>query len=204
MIAGGVAARADENDQYWLTGTVKAGITSNLTLKVASQQRYRDEDHYYRHMDYGVEYKLNKSWSAGATFRDQIVKGKSGQWQSCSGYLFDAVNSTKGCGMELKSRMRFTYFDPHHSADCSTDFRPRFDLLPARGFTAWDLKPYAAGEIMYNFDDSNLYRNRLSAGLRCNPVKALMLDLSLMHEETETNGKWAGNWNACLAATYSF
>jgi hypothetical protein len=205
LIAGGaMAARADENDQYWLTGGIKGGLTSNLTLKVSSQQRYRDEDHYYKHMDYGVDYKLSKNWSVCGTFRDQSVKSSKGEWRTTSGYLFDVVNSTKGLGMELKSRMRFTYFDPHFCADCSTDFRPRFDLLPAKGFTLWKLKPYVADEIMYNFDDSNLYRNRLSFGLKCNPMKKLTLDLSLMNEKTETNGAWSENWNTCLAATWLF
>jgi hypothetical protein len=204
MIAGGVNARADENDQAWLTGTMKAGVTSNLTLKAASQQRYRNEDHYYRHTDIGLGYKLNKRWSVSATVRDQTVKSKTGVWNNCTGYLFDVVNSTKGFGLELKSRMRLTYFDPHYSADCSSDVRPRFDLLPAKGFTSWKLKPYVADEIMYNFDDGNLYRNRLSVGLKCSPVKALSLDLSLMNEKTESNEEWAENWNACLAATWSF
>jgi hypothetical protein len=61
-----------------------------------------------------------------------------------------------------------------------------------------------ADEIMYNFDDSNLYRNRLSFGLKCNPMKKLTLDLSLMNEKTETNGAWSENWNTCLAATWLF
>jgi len=204
MIAGGAAANADENDQVWLTATVKAGLTSNLTIKVASQQRWRDENHYYRHMDYGANYKLNSSWSVAATFRDQAVKNKKGVWQTCSGYLFDVVNSTKAYGMELKSRMRLTYFDPHYSADCSTDFCPRFDLMPAKGFTSWKLKPYVADEVMYRMDDSNWYRNRLSFGVKCSPVKALSLDLSLMNERTETNDAWAENWNTGLVATWSF
>lgn len=204
LIAGGAAARADENDQYWLTGTIKGGLTSNLTLKVSSQQRFKDEDHYYRHMDYAAEYALSKSWSVCGIFRDQVVKSKTGQWRTTSGYMFDAVNSTKGYGVELKSRMRFTYFHPNYGADATTDFRPRFDLLPAKGFTSWKLKPYIADEMMYNFDDSNFYRNRLSVGLKCNPMKPLTLDLSLMNEKTETNDAWSENWNTCLAATWSF
>jgi hypothetical protein len=204
MIAGGATARADENDQVWLTATVKAGLTSNLTLKVASQQRWRDADHTYRHMDYGADYKINSSWSVAATFRDQMVKNKKGVWQSCSGYLFDGVHSMKGYGIELKSRMRLTYFDPHYSADCTTEFRPRFDLMPAQGLTSWKLKPYVADEIMYNLEEGHLYRNRVSVGLKCSPLKALMIDLSLMNERTETNGEWAENWNPCLAATWSF
>lgn len=204
MIAGGAAGRADEKDQFWLAGMVKAGVTSNLTVKVATQQRFRDEDHYYRHVDYGAAYKLNRSWSLGATFRDQMVKNKKGEWLSCNGYLFDVVNSSRGFGLELKSRMRVTYFDPHYCADCSSDFRPRFDLLPAKGFTSWKVKPYIADEVMYNFDDSNVYRNRVWVGLKCNPVKALCLNLSLMNEKTETEGAWAENWNTCLAASWSF
>ena len=200
----GLMLRADENDQYWLTGTLKGGLTSNLTIKVSSQQRYRDDAHYYRHMDYGADYKFNKNWSVGGTFRDQMVKSKSGQWRPTGGYLFDPVNTVKGFGAELKSRLRLTYFDPHYAADSTTDFRPRFDLLPAKGFTAWEVKPYVADEIMYNFDENNLYRNRLSFGLKCSPVKPLSLDLSLMNEKTETAGQWAENWNTCLAATWSF
>ncbi len=204
MIAGGATARADENDQYWLTGGIKGRLTSNLTLKVSSQQRYRDEDHYYKHMDYGVDYKFNKNWSVCGTFRDQSVKSSKGEWRSTNGYMLDAINTVKGFGAELKSRLRFCYFDPNYTADATTDFRPRFDLMPAKGFTAWKVKPYVADELMYNFDDSNLYRNRLSFGVKSNPIAALSLDLSIMNEKTEKDEQWAENWNTCLAATWSF
>ncbi len=204
MIAGSAIVRADENDQTWLTATVKGSLNDNLSLKFSGQNRYRDDDHYYRHFDYSAEYKMTKSWSVAGIYRDQIVKSKSGQWRTTAGYMLDINNSMKQFGMELKSRMRFTYFDPHYAADSTTDFRPRFDLLPAKGFTAWSLKPYVADEMMYNFDESNFYRNRLSFGLKFNPASPLTIDLSLMHEVTETNEKWAENWNPCLAATYSF
>lgn len=204
LITGSVAARADENDQTWLTATVKGGLNDNLSLKFSGQNRYRDDDHYYRHFDYGIEYKVTKSWSVTGTYRDQIVKSKTGQWRTTAGYMLDINNSLKQFGAELKSRLRFTYFDPRYDADSTMDFRPRFDLLPAKGVTAWDVKPYVADEMMYNFDESNFYRNRLSFGLRCAPIKPLTVDLSLMQEVTETDEKWAENWNPCLAATWSF
>lgn len=204
VIAGAVFVRADENDQYWLTGTVKYKMTDHVSFKIAEQTRYKDEDHTYRHTDLGLGYSLNESWTVGGAFRYVEKKNKSGAWQGCDGYLLDLVHKAKRYGVQLKSRMRLSYFDPNYNADCSTDFRPRFDLSPASGFTKWKLAPYLADEVMFDLEEKDLYRNRVIVGLKARPVKQLSLDLFLMQECTKKNNRWAENWNSGLAATLSF
>jgi hypothetical protein len=205
LIAGGaLKARADENDQFWLTGGVKYKMTDQVSLKVAEQIRFKDETFYYRHTDLGLGVKLTANWSAAGTFRLVEKKNKAGEWQRCTGYLLDATYVASGWGAELKSRMRLAVFDPQYDADCSTDIRPRFDLSPAKGCTAWKLKPYIADELMVSLDEGNLYRNRVIVGLNAMPHKHLSLNLFMMNEQTESGDKWSGNWNAGLAATLNF
>jgi hypothetical protein len=195
---------ADENDQVWLTGSVKWKATDSLLLKLAEQFRYKDEAHTYRHTDLGVGYALNKNWSVIGTYRYVEKKNTAGEWQGCDGILFDVENTVKGKGVELKSRIRLAYFDPNYNEDCSTDFRPKFTLSPAKGTTGWKMKPYVADEIMYGFDEDRLYRNRLSVGLKFKPVNLLSVDLFVMQECTEKTGGWIENWNSGLSATFTF
>ena len=204
MIAGGIQVAADEQDQVWLTGSVKGGLTDRLTLKVAEQIRYKDEDYFYRHTDLGVGYKLNRNWSVCGTFRYVEKKNKADEWLGCDGYLLDVINTMKGRGVQLKSRMRLSYFDPNYDADCSTDFRPRFDLMPAKGLTSWTLKPYLADEVMIDLKEANLYRNRVIAGLKASPVQLLTLDLFVMQECTQKNEQWTEHWNSGLSLTLNF
>jgi len=204
ILACSLTGMADENDQYWLTGAVQGKLSDKITVKLSEQTRYKDEDHFYKHTDLGFVYKIGKGWSAGAIYRYQDKKNAKGVWQTTDGYLFNLGYIAKGLGAELKSRLRFTYFDANYKDDSSTDVRPRFDLSPAKGFTTWSLKPYIADEIMYNFDDSNLYRNRVFFGLKSKPCKKLSLDLFVMQERTETNDEWAENGNSGLTAALSF
>lgn len=204
FVAASAAGQADENDQIWMTGAVKDKVTERVFLKAAEQIRYKDEGRYYNHADLGIGYVLNKEWAFAGTFRYIEKKSKTGVWQSCDGYLLDLKHKAKGRGMHLKSRFRFSYFDPNYSADCSTDFRPRFDLSPASGFTQWKLKPYLAEELMFDLEEKNLYRNRLIVGLKATPARQLSLDLFVMQERTENNGSWSENWNSGLSATFSF
>jgi hypothetical protein len=204
LLIAGSAVFADENDQVWMTGTVKYKLNDPVSIKFARQVRWKNEDHYYSHTDLGIGYALNKGWSVGGAFRYIEKKNKRGAWQSCDGYLLDLVHKAKGRGLHVKSRLRLSYFDPNYNADCSTDFRPRFDLSPANGFTEWKLKPYVADEVMFDVEEKNLYRNRLIVGLKAQPFKSLSLDIFVMQERTETGGDWAENWNSGLAATVSF
>lgn len=112
MIAGGAVLRADENDQTWLTGTVKWKATEHVSFKLGEQFRYRDENRYWRRTDLGIGYAFNKTWSIGATYRYVEKQNKSGDWQECDGYLLDINHTAKGFGAKLKSRMRVCYFDP--------------------------------------------------------------------------------------------
>ena len=57
---------------------------------------------------------------------------------------------------------------------------------------------------MYNLDEYLLYRNRLSFGLKCKPLKQLSLNLFVMQERTEKSHEWVENWNSGLSATLSF
>lgn len=206
LVIAGVASgvRADGNDQVWLTGAVKYGLTEQVSIKVAEQIRFKDETFCYHHTDLGIGYEMNQNWTALAVIRTVEKKNTAGQWKRCDGTLLDLIHTAKRFGAELKSRMRLAYFDPRYDADCSADLRPRFDLGPAKGFTRWKLKPYVADEIMFNIDDRNLYRNRVIAGLKAKPHAYLSMNLFIMDEQTETNGRWVENWNVGMAATLAF
>ncbi|MGE4487980.1 MAG: DUF2490 domain-containing protein [Kiritimatiellales bacterium] len=213
IVAAGLTGTADENDQYWMTGSLSGKLTDKITVKIAGQTRFKDETHYYRHTDFGLSFKLGKGWSISPTFRDVEQKtGGSDNWKSQSGYILDFSNKYKvnAIGMALSSRFRFCNFDNNYNDDSSTDFRPKFTVSSAKGYTSWKLTPYIADEIMYKFDETGknegLYRNRVSVGMKFSPIKNLSLDLSIMNEQTESksNSQWAENWNTCLSAGYKF
>lgn len=205
LIAGAAWGMADENDTVWMGGSVQWKATAHGSLKVAEQTRFKDETQYYKHTDLTAGYSFNTTWAIHATYRATEKKvGKRGNWEECDGYLLDVIHSTGKWGAVLKSRMRLAHFEPDYDADCSSDFRPRFDLLPAKGCTAWMLKPYVADEVMFRLEGGDLYRNRLSVGLKASPVSHLSVNVFVMQECTESGDKWSENWNTGLAATLSF
>lgn len=204
IVTGASQAFSGEKDQAWMTLGLKYGVTDKIKLKVAEQIRYKDEHEYYKHTDLGVDYKFNKTWTLGALYRLQRVDKGSATDQRCDGICVDLTHTAKGHGLQLKSRMRMTYADPDYDAECSSDFRPCFTLSPIKGFTSLNLKPFVADEMMYNFDDQNIYRNRISGGLTLKPTDFCSLKLFLMNENTESNDEWADNWNYGLSATFSF
>ena len=201
------AVCADEKDQYWMTGGVSWKIDDDFSFKFSNQIRIRDEDFYYNHTDVGVGYNISKNWNVVPTYRHQRSKNGKGDWKTTNGYMLDINNSVNAFELELKSRMRLAYFHPREAnKDSSTEARPRFELLPAKGFTQFDIKPYIADEMMYNFDEHKFFRNRFSVGVKFKPVKELSMDVFVMNEQNRNDGvsRWEEQWNCGFAGTVSF
>lgn len=204
VVIGAISGRADEQDQFWLTGAMKWTATKQLALTFAEQARFKDETYFYRHTDFGGCYAFNKAWAVAPKFRLCTKRNAAGDWRDLDGYLVDTVNRSSIKNVALTTRIRLAYVHPDDSSDDILDIRPKLVISPVKGYSEWNIKPYVADELMYNVEEDSLHRNRLSVGFKTKPASMLLMQLFVMQECLKKDDEWAERWNAGLDATLLF
>jgi hypothetical protein len=186
-----------------LEGYVKTPLTESTTLKIAENYRYIEEGrfNYYRHTELEFGWIFAKNWSLAPAARYIRARAQHSDWKESPMWIVNLNQSARLSALDLKTRLRLTYLSADEVSD-RTDFRPKFTLLPRKGWTSWKLKPYIADELLYNFQDNTLYRNRLSGGLKLRPAKPLAIDLFIMQESTriDKDNDWEERFNFGLSA----
>jgi hypothetical protein len=211
LICATAAAKAwdSSENQIWLEGSVSGNIYEKLSLKLTEQIRYKEEgDLYcYNHTDLCLAYRFSKAWKLTTGFRHISTRGsRTKPWTDKEMYHLNQINKvTLFNRIDFQSRLRLCYTEADNTT-CLADVRPEFCITPAKGFTAWKIKPYLSDEIMYNLNEAHLYRNRVNTGIMLAPVKALSLKLFIMHENTQKTKEadFNENFNYGLFANYSF
>lgn len=190
-----------------LDGSVKGSLTESTTLKLAENLRYTNEGqfHYYSHTELEFNWKFAENWELAPAFRYITVRTQETEWQSIPMWMFHLNNTAHLNRIDIKTRLRFTHA-VLDDLDDLTDFRPKFTLQPGVGLTQWEIKPYLADELIYNFQDHRFYRNRISGGVKLRPVKPLALDLFIMQELTRIGSQndWTERYNFGLSAAIRF
>ncbi len=201
------AWNASEN-AIWIEGNLKGKLSETLAVKLTEQVRYRDEGkfYFYRYTDFGLSWKFAKNWSLAPGYRYITArKNPTSNWISKPLWRLDLKNETTVSVIDFSSRLRLTYVALDHARDV-IDFCPKFTLLLSKAWTSWKLRPYIADEMMYNFEANNIYRNRISGGIKCAPWAKVSIDLFLIHERTEIalNNEWNESYNmgACIGLNF--
>ncbi|VGO16027.1 hypothetical protein PDESU_04617 [Pontiella desulfatans] len=190
----------------WLEGGIKGALGETLDVKVIEQVRYQetDFDFYYRHSEVCLPWKFARGWSLAPAYRYVTITKNGSSTSMPSGHL-NLCNTSALSGLDLISRLRI-FFADLDGADDRTDFRPKLALIPAKGWTALKLKPYAENEMMINLDDGRFYLNRLTAGIKCAPAKHLALCAFIGQDLVENSAQsgWNERYNYGMVACMGF
>ena len=208
ITAAGAHAWDSNENQIWLDGSLSGKISDKLSLKLGEQIRYKNEGDFfcYKHTDLCTAYKFGKPLTLSVGFRHMYtLKNPAASWANKEMTHVNAINTLSFAGMDFKTRMRFCYTEADNT-DYLMDVRPLFCLAPSKGFTDWKLKPYISDEIMYNLNETHLYRNRVNLGLMMAPAKSLSLNFFIMHENTQKteDAEFSENFNYGLFASCKF
>ncbi len=199
-----VDAWDDDENQFWLEGSVQKSLAEAYSFRLTQQARWRGGGHFYNHTELCALYDINKAWTAAIAYRFIDKERRNHQWKPDHLFHVNLINTSPVWEACLKSRLRIAYTDRYGDADDTPDVRPRFDLFPKRKFTALKLSPYVASETFYDLEEDILYRSRLLAGLKASP-KRFGLDLYIMHERAQSPQQpWTETYIIGLAARIKF
>ncbi len=182
----------DDGDfQYWNTESVSWKVNEDLKVKLEEEFRFGDnaEDFYYQHSDLGLSYSGLASWlNLGINYR-HIFEEKSSDWKVENRPHLNATVKWKLSDLSLSNRGRLEYRN-REDADNFYRYRNKFTIKTPFKFTKFEISPYIADEIFYDFDQETLNRNRLYGGVALKLIKSLKADIFYLWESTEKGSTW--------------
>ncbi len=189
-----------------LQGSMKGQLTDSVYVQLKEQLRYRESDGYffYRYTEFTTGWNVTSNWTATADYRYFTRRTPGMEWESWPMYHVNLYGRTRIPHLELKSMWRLTHV-PYEGRKDLTEFNPKFTLLPAEGVTDWQLRPFAAVEMMYDFEQTLFYLYRLEGGLACKPWEKLSVKCFVTQQRFRTEGSsWTETYFTGLAAGLSF
>ena len=182
----------DDGDfQYWNTESVSWQVKDNWKIKLEEEFRFGDNagDFYYQHSDFGLTYSGLADWfNAGINYR-LLFEEKNSVWKQENRPHLNATIKWKWLDMGFSNRARFEYRDKEDSKD-TWRYRNKFAIKMPWKVTEFEIQPYIADEIFYDFDADKLNRNRLYSGIGFKISKNLNADIFYLWESTEKSDKW--------------
>jgi hypothetical protein len=142
-------------------------IFKNFEISLAPQVRFKEGFELKQYLiDAGIEYKFNKYFSLGTSYRfgSSITKDKGNEY--FGRFAFDAKTGIKWKNFEPKLRLRYTNNNEDfgsENSDVLNYLRYKFEI--GYQIKKLNLNPYIYTELFQNLSDSNLNGIRYEGGL---------------------------------------
>ena len=182
------AAQAENKWEFWSHYEVVSSINDDLDFKVKPEFRYNDgfSYHYYTHVDAGLDWKI-KDWFILSPYYRHVEEKKSGDWKVEHRPHLSGTFKSKLFGLSLSDRNMLEY----RIKEDNEFFRYRNKLtLSLPKVTKFDIRPYVAEEAFYDFDVSELNKNRLYAGCAFEISKKLKAGVCYILESRKKSSGW--------------
>lgn len=185
----------DDGDwQYWNTEEVSFKVSDNCKAVVEEELRWGDDmsNPYYNHTDVGIVYSGLADWfDLGLNYR-HINEEKGSGWKRESRPHINGTVKWKLRDFSFSNRGRIEYREKE-DADDYWEYRNKFSIKPPMPFTRHKIQPYLTDEIFVDFDQGELYKNRLSPGFSFNAYKTLKCELYYLWQRSKStfSGKWS-------------
>jgi len=182
----------DDGDfQYWNAESISKKISDDWIVSLEQEFRWGDNanNSYYNHSDLGVTYSGIAKWlDLGLNYR-HIHEKKNDRWKVENRPHLNATAKWKLLEVGFSNRGRLEYRN-RDDVDNYWRYRNKFSIKPPFKFTKFEIQPYAAGEIFYNFNVGTLNRNRLYGGIGFKIIKNLKGEIYYLWQWTEKSDKW--------------
>ena len=183
-------ASAEENFQYWNTESVSWKASKDWKVSLGEEFRFGNNAStlYYQYSDLGVTYYGLAKWlDMGVNYR-QIFNIKKNRWKYENRPHINSTVKFDLFGLNFSDRNRIEYRNKEDKSD-SWRYRNKFTIKSPK-FTKFEVQPYVANEIFYDFNIKALNRNRLCGGFSCKLSDFLKAEIYYLWESTEKSEKW--------------
>ncbi|MBN3039853.1 MAG: DUF2490 domain-containing protein [Candidatus Omnitrophica bacterium] len=184
----------DDGDfQYWSAASASVKINEKLKLSFEEESRFADDadQYYYQHYDLGLAWSGLAKWlELGASYRHIYEKSKEEWYQENRPHL-NVTARANIFDFGLSNRIRFEYRNRHK--DKAEDYwrlRNKFTVRLPLKITKFEIQPYVADEIYYDYNVEGINRNRVYAGFSFKIIKNLNGDIYYLWQSSEGAGKW--------------
>lgn len=160
-------------------------------MSLEEEMRFGDDasNYYYQHLDLGAIYSGTAKWlDLGINYR-HIFEEKNSDWKEDNEPHLNATLKWKLSDFSMNNRLRLGYRN-RESAEDFWEYRNEFRVKFPLKFTRFEIQPYTADEIFFDFDKGDLYRNRLYTGISLKLTKNIKGELYYMWQSTELSAKW--------------
>jgi len=191
IFLGTMAFAYEDGDwQFWSSGSIEGHLAESWMLKLEQQFRLGDTmaDLYYRNTDIGMTWRVVPWFNWGWNYA-QLYQKKKGTWREENRPHVNGTLIWKWYGVKLEDRNRLER-RIREKAENIWMYRNRLTLGFSAKLTRLDIQPYLTDEIFVNLDESELYRNRISVGLKGQLRTYLKADISYLWQSSRANENW--------------
>ncbi len=179
-----------EQPELWQAAKVSKHLNDTYTLSMESDFRSFNmgEQLKYYHGDIGISFPLIANIKLSVNFRE-VFEWKSETWKQEHRPHGTLSAKMKFWILGISARSRFEY---RMKQDNDPVFRNR-DMVTVnlgREFTLLKLVPYMADEIFYDFEESELNRNRFYVGVEINSISFMKVKIYHLIQDDWKNNGW--------------
>ena len=201
-VAGVGPATADADWEYWSQYEVRWKVAEDAELRVKPELRFCDDfsDHYYWHMEVGLDYSL-LSWLVVAPYYRHISTEGNGTWKTEKRPHANVTLAWSVKGVVLSDRNRLEY----RIRTGKEVFRYRNRLwvkFPRKGPAG--IQPFLGDEVFYDFDAEEINKNRAYAGFNIKVAAGLTADLYYILDSSSKHDEWRPTNIAATTLKYTF
>jgi hypothetical protein len=193
MLVSNYSFAFDDGDfQYWNTESISWKVNRDWKIEFEQEFRFGDNagNFYYEHSDLGLIYSGFAEWlDLGLNYR-QISEKKSGEWKEENRPHINAILKWEFQDLSFSNRSRLAYRN-REDADNFWHYRNKLTIGFPWKLTGFDIQPYMADEIFYDFDEDTLNRNRLYTGASLKLLKDLKAEIYYLWQTSKKNDDWS-------------
>lgn len=192
-----------ENDwEYWSQYEVAWKAGDNIQLRFKPELRFRDDfsDHYYTHVEIGMDWKV-RDWLVLAPYYRHISQESNGDWKTEKRPEADATLAWGIGRLTFSDRNRLEY---RIKVDKEV-FRYRNRLwVKSPKLGPAGTQAFLGEEVFYDFEADELNKNRVYAGLCVKLAGGLNADVFYTMDSTRKDDKWSRVNIMATALKYRF
>ncbi len=181
-----------EIPQFWNAYKVSGSLSENYTVSFENDFRTYNlgEEMHYFHGDIGISFSVFESYNLSVNFRE-VYELKSGVWQQEHRPHVTLSKKMNIGNLGFSGRTRIEY-RLKQDKDGIIRSRDMVALKYNRSFTKFELVPYIADEIFFDFDKSELNRNRIYLGVEIKNFPVGKPVLYFMQQRDWNGNRWEG------------